>query len=61
MLDLSPALLLLPLLFVVYVPCLVYWLVKPLNYENVSLERFLALGGFFLLTITLMMVMSLAP
>ena len=50
----NPAPVLFAILIVVLAPFAIFWLVKPVNYENVWLERFLALYGCFLLLFLLL-------
>jgi hypothetical protein len=57
----NPAPVLFAILIVVLAPFAIFWLVKPVNYENVWLERFLALYGCFLLLFFLLSVASLTP
>ena len=47
------------LLFVVYALFLIYWLIKPINQESASLDRFLVLGGFYLLVFGLATILLL--
>ena len=57
----NPAPVLFAILIILFAPFVIFWLVKPLNYENVWLERFLALAGCFLLLFHLLSVASLTP